>query len=142
MRLAVEQGDPDVDDGITGVYALFHLSAHALLDAGDELARHRAPDHLVAELEPGPFGQRFDLDVADRVLTVATGLFDVPAVAFRLAAKGFSQRYPQLDGIHADAVPVGQCVQHHTGMGLAPAPQHDLVRLRVLLDPQCRVLGS
>src|ERR1700735_5890686 len=130
MRFAVEQGDSDVDDGITGVHTLFHLSAHALLDARYELAPHRAADHLVAELDPGPFGQRFDFDVADRVLTVTTGLFDVPAVAFRLAAKGFSQRYPQLDGIHGDAIPVGQCVQHHTGMGFAPAPPHDLMRLR------------
>src|SRR5271169_6856326 len=108
MRLTVEQGDPDVDEGITGVHPLFHLSAHALLDARDELARHRAADHFVAELEPGPFRQRLDFDVADCVLTVTTGLFDVPAMAFRLAAKGFSQRYPQLDGIHGDAVPVGQ----------------------------------
>src|ERR1700729_3889296 len=138
MRLAVEQGDPDVDYGITGVHTLFHLGAHALLDARDELARHRAADHLVAELEPGPFGQRFDLDVADGVLAVTTGLFDVPAVAFRLAAKRFSQRYPQLDGIHGDAVPVGQCVQHHTGIGFAPSPQHDLMRLPGLLDPQWR----
>src|ERR1700735_5837137 len=127
MRLAVEQGDPDVDDGITGVHTLFHLGAHALLDARDELARHRAADHLVAELEPGPFGQRFDLDVADGVLAVTTGLFDVPAVAFRLAAKRFSQRYPQLDGLHGDAVPAGQCVQHHTRMGFATATHTDTV---------------
>ena len=100
------------------------------------------PTTLSRNSKPGAFGQRFDLDVADRVLTVSTGLFDVPAVAFRLAAKGFSQRYPQLDGIHGDAVAVGQCVQHHTGMRFAHAPQHDLMRLRVLLDPQRRVLGG
>ena len=56
MRLAVEQGDPDIDDGITGVHTPFHLSADALLDTRDELAWDRAADHLVAELEPGAFG--------------------------------------------------------------------------------------
>ena len=70
------------------------------------------------------------------------GLLDVAAMAFCLAAEGFSQRHPQFDGVHGDAVPVGQRVEHDAGVGLAHAPQHDLMGLRVLLDPQCRILGG
>ncbi len=53
MRLAVDERHPDVDHRVAGGDALLHLGADALLDAGDELARHRAADDLVDELEPG-----------------------------------------------------------------------------------------
>ena len=142
MGLAVEQRDPDVDHRVAGVHTLLHLRADTLLHAGDELPRHRAADHLVDELESGALRQRLHLDVADRVLAVSAGLLDVAAMAFGFAAERFSQRDPQSDGVHGDAVPVGQRLEHHAGMGLAHAPQHDLMRLRVLLDAQRRVLGG
>ena len=41
VRLAVGEGDPQVDDRVAVADAALHLRAHALLDAGDELARHR-----------------------------------------------------------------------------------------------------
>ena len=64
-------------------HAPFHLGPHALLHTRDELPRHRPADHLVDELESGARGQRLHLDVAHRILAVAAGLLDVPAVSLR-----------------------------------------------------------
>ena len=100
------------------------------------------PTTLSTNSNPGAFRERLHLDVAHRVLAVAAGLLDVAAMAFRFAADGFPQRHPQLDGVHGDAVPIGQCVEHDAGVGFAHAPQHDLMRLLILLDAQCRVLGG
>ena len=58
------QGHPDVDHRVARRHPLGQLRAHALLDAGDELARHGAADDPVDELEPAALGQRLDLDVA------------------------------------------------------------------------------
>ena len=44
--------------------------------------------------------------------------------------------------VHGDAVAVGQRVEHDARVRLAHAPEHDLVGLRVLLDPQRRVFGG
>ena len=107
-----------------------------------KLPRHRAADDLVDELESGALRQRLHLDVAHRELAMAAGLLDVSAVAFCVAAERLSQRHAQFDGVHGDAVPAGQRVEHHAGVRLAHAPQHDLVRLGVLLDAQRRVLGG
>ena len=106
------------------------------------LPRHRAADDLVDELEPGALRQWLDLDVADRVLAVPAGLLDVSAVPFCVAAERLPQRHPQVDGVDGHAVPFRQRVEHHAGVRLTHAPQHDLVRLGILLDPQRRVLGG
>ena len=79
MRLAVDERHADVDHRVAGADAALHLGAHALLDRGDELPRHRAADDLVDELEARARRQRLDLDVADGVLAVPAGLLDVPA---------------------------------------------------------------
>ena len=47
---------------------------HALLDRRDQVARDRAADDLVHELEPGPAGQRLDRQVADAEHALAAGL--------------------------------------------------------------------
>ena len=90
MGLAVEQCHPDVDHRIAGADTLLHLRPHALLDARDEVSGYRAADHFVDELESGALRQRLHPDVTHRVLAVAAGLLDVPAVAFRVAAECFS----------------------------------------------------
>ena len=71
MRLAVGERHPEVDHRVAVADAALHLGAHALLDAGDELAGYGAADDLVDELEAGALGQRLHLDVADGVLAVA-----------------------------------------------------------------------
>src|SRR5271156_5658902 len=139
VSLAVEQGHPDIDHRITCVHTLFHLRAHALLYTWDELPWHRSADHLIEELESGALRQRLHLDVAHRVLAVSAGLLNVAAMAFGFAAEGFSERDAEFDGVYGYPVPVGQRVEHNTGMGLAHAPEHDLVRFLVLFDPQRRV---
>ena len=50
------------------------------LDRGDELARDRAAEDLVDELEVAAARQRLDLDLAVAELAVAAGLLLVPAV--------------------------------------------------------------
>ncbi len=127
--------------GIAGADALLHLCPHALLDARDELPRHRAADHLVDELEAGALRQRLHLDVAHGELAVPAGLFDVAAVSLRRPAEGLAQRHAQVDLVDADPEPVGQTVQHDACVRLAHAPQHDLVGLWVLVDAKRRVFG-
>ena len=80
MRLAAGERDPDVDHRVAGA-AAGQLRADPLLDARDELPGHDAADHPLGELEAGAAGERLDLDLADGVLPVATGLLDVPARA-------------------------------------------------------------
>ena len=45
-------------------------------------------------------------------------------------------------GLDRDAVAVAQPVEQHVGVRLAHAPQHELVGLGVVLEPQRRVLGD
>ena len=90
VGLAVDQCHPQVDHGIAGADALLHLCRDTLLDAGDELSRNGAADDLVDELETGSLRERFDLDIADRVLAVSAGLLDVAAMALGAAGEGLA----------------------------------------------------
>ena len=92
MGLAVDQRDADVDDRVAGPDPALELSAHALLDARDELAGDHSADDLVDELEAGTRRQRLDLDVADRELAVAAALLDVAPGARRRARERLAQR--------------------------------------------------
>ncbi len=140
MRLAVEQRDADVDDGVAGHHTLLHLLPHPLLHRGDELARDGAAHDLVDELEPAATGQRLHLDVADRELSVPAGLLDVPAVTGGLAGERLAQRHLQLHLVDLGAVPGAEPVDQDVGVRLTHAPQHDLVGLGVVLHPQRRIL--
>ena len=141
MRLAVEQGHPQVDHRVPEPAALLHLRPDALLDARDELTRDRATDHLVHELEPRALRQRLDLDRAHGVLTVAAGLLDVPAQPPGAGAEGLAQRHDEGHLVHVHPVALGQPLDGHLGVRLAQAPEHELVGLEVVLDPQRGVLG-
>ena len=88
VRLAVAQGDPDVDDRVAGRHAPWSIWARTPFSTrGDELARHRAADDLVDELEARALRERLDLDVAHGVLPVPAGLLDVPSMALAPARR-------------------------------------------------------
>src|SRR5438128_12526400 len=106
MRLAVKQRYPDVFHRIAGKHTDFHLCPYALFYGRDELPRHDATDDFVDELEARAGRQRLDLDVADRVLAMTTGLFHIAAQAGGLARDRLAQRHPQLDCLDFDAVSV------------------------------------
>jgi hypothetical protein len=92
VGLAVEEGDPDVDQRVAGEHALGELGAGALLHRGDEVAWHGAADDLVDELETATAGERLDLEVAHGILPVPAGLLDVPALDDDLLDEGLAQR--------------------------------------------------
>ncbi len=100
------------------------------------------PTTLSTNSKPRAGRQRLDLDVADGVLPVPAGLLDVPAVARRPAGERLAQRHPQRHRLDLDAVAVAQPVEQHVDVRLAHAPQHELVGLGVVLQPQRRVLGD
>ncbi len=141
MRLAVEQGDPDVHHRVAGQHPHLHLGPDAFLDRRDELPRHHPADDLVDELQARAGRPGLDLDVADPELPVAAGLLDVPAQAPGLPADRLPQRNAQLAGLHRDAVTAGQPVEHQVGVRLTHAPEDQLAGLGVHLKPQRRVLG-
>ena len=101
-----------------------------------------AADHLVDELEAGALGQRLHLDVAHGVLPVPAGLLDVPAERLRRPGEGLPQRDHERDLVDVHGVALGQPLQGHLGVRLAHRPEHQLVGLGVVLDPQRRVLGA
>ena len=138
VGLAVGQGHAEVDDRVAVADAALHLGAHALLDRGDEVAGYGAPDDLVDELEPAALGEGLDLDVAHGVLAVAAGLLDVPAVALRGAAERLAQRHHERHLLDVHRVALGQPLDDDVGVGLAHAPDHQLVGLAVVLDTDAR----
>src|SRR3954470_6447352 len=71
--LAVDQGDPDVDDRIAGAHAVGERLFDALLDGRDELDRDGSAADLRDEVE-ALAGGRLDVDVHDAVLARAAGL--------------------------------------------------------------------
>ena len=107
MRLAVDQGDPDVDDRVAGTPPRGPSGARTPFSTDGMNWRGTAPPTtLSTNSNPEPGRQRLDLDVAHGVLAVAAGLLDVPAVALRRAAEGLAQRHPQRHRVDLDAVPV------------------------------------
>lgn len=142
MRLAVPQDDADVDERVAGGDAPGGLGADALLDGGDERAGDGAADDPVGEFDAGAGGQRLDVDLADGVLAVAAGLFDVAAASGGGSGEGLPQGDAVRDGVDLDPVVVAQPVQGDLLVGLAQAPQDELSGVRVLFEAQGRVLGD
>ena len=136
MRLPVGESHPEVHDGVAEADPALHLGADAAFDAGDELTGDRAADDLVVELEARTLGEGFDLDVADRILAVATGLLHVPSVSLPRTDEGLAERHDQVALLDADAEPGPQPVEGHVGVRLAHRPQHQLAGLGVVLDAE------
>lgn len=91
---------------------------------------------------PEPHGQRLDVDLADGVLAVAAGLFDVAAASGGRPGERLAQGDTVGDGVDLDAVAGAQPVQCHVQVGFPEAPQDDLVGVLVLFQAHGRVLGD
>ena len=87
MGLAVVEGDGEVHHREAEQGAFGHLGLDSLVHRPDELAWHGAAHHLVDELVARTAFEGSDLDLADRVLAVATRLFHVASWAFAGAVK-------------------------------------------------------
>ena len=135
MRLAVQEGDPHVDDrDVVVVQAMLQLRSHTLLDRADELGGHGAADDLLGEFDAGTAGERCHLDVADRVLPVPAGLLDEAAVATRGLGEGLAHGDLDRNGVHACSGR-SQPVQHDISVRLAQAPEHELPGVRAAFHP-------
>ena len=86
MERAVEDRGAEVDHRVAGEEAAHPRVLDALLDRRHELARDRAAEDVVDELEVAAARQRLELHLAVAELAVAAGLLLVPAV--RLGRRG------------------------------------------------------
>jgi hypothetical protein len=95
--------------------------------AGNEVARHRAAEDFVAELEAAAARQRLHANFAVAKLAVAAGLLLVPALRLGLAADGFAIRH--LGRLERDFGVVALLEPAHDGfnMRLARAGNEELV---------------
>ena len=87
---AVEDGDLDVDYGVSGEEAAGGGFADAFFYGGDVLAGDGSAEDVVDELDAGAAGEGFDAELAVAELAVASGLFLVAALGFGAAEDGFA----------------------------------------------------
>ena len=80
MIRAVGDGDPEIDDRVTGEVAAHPRVLDPLFDGRHELAWDRAAEDVVDELEIGSARQRLHSDLAVAELAVAAGLLLVTPV--------------------------------------------------------------
>jgi hypothetical protein len=142
VRLAVEERHPQVDHRAAGDQAALELAcARPSPPRGCSCAGPRRPPPCPRTRNPSQRGERLDIDVADRVLPVAAGLFHVAAVALGRGGERLAQRHLDRLGVQLDAARA-QPVEHHVGVRLAHRPEHQLVGLGVAVEPQRRVAGD
>ena len=102
---------------------------HAFLDRADVVARYRAADHLLRELEAGAARHRLDIEHDVAELAVAAGLFLVPAALGDPLADGLLIADRRRLRFDVDTEAVLQPLQRHAQVHLALPPQHDVVGL-------------
>ncbi len=102
-----------------------------------------AADDPLGELEPGPAGERLDLDLADGVLPVAAGLLHVPAQPGAGLGRA-SRAAPPRTSTWPTETPnrSREPLQRGVGVRLAHRPQHRAARCPAIVDAQRRVLGG
>ena len=140
VELPVVERHLHVHHRVAGQGPLRHRLDEALLNGADELPGDRAADDLVHELEPAAPGERLDLEVADRVLTVTSRLLDVASLGLRRRP----DRLPvgDLGGVvhDLDAELALHALHRHVEVGLAHPVHHGLVGLVGSLHAERRVL--
>jgi hypothetical protein len=141
VRLASRERDPQVHHGEPRAYALLHLGADALFHGRDESPGNDATHRFVHEFETPAAGKRLHVDVADGVLPVPSGLFDVPAVSGRGRCEGFTQWRHHVHGVQFHAL-VAEPVQDYLDVGLSHAPEDQLVRFGIPLHAEGGISGG
>ena len=142
VGLAVVEGDGEVHHREAEQGALGHLGLDSLVHRPDELARHGAAHHLVDELVARPAFEGGDLDLADRVLAVATRLFHVASLGLRGGGEGFPQRYLHGHLVDVQAVALPQPRQQQLLVCLTHSPQQLLVGFGVTFQADGDVLDG
>ena len=135
MGFAVVQGHGDVDHREAEQGALGHLRLDALVHRPDELPGNSAADHLVDELVSCAAFQGSDLDVADRVLSVAARLLHVTPLSLGRCDEGLPQRHLDRDLVDAQPIALPETCQQQFLVGLPHRPEQLLVRLGVTFQP-------
>ncbi len=92
MVRTVIETHANIDHGITGQIAAGHGFSHAFLDCGNIIARDRAADNLIDELETFPRRERLDLEPSIAELAAAPGLFFQLSLGAGATANGFLVR--------------------------------------------------
>ena len=110
------------------------------LDRRNELARDRAAEDVVDELEVAAARQRLELHLAVAELAVAAGLLLVPAV--RLGGRGdrLAVGNPRQLQVDLDAEPALQLRDRHLDVRLSLAGEQQLLGLRVAVVAERRIL--
>jgi hypothetical protein len=112
----------------------------ALFDGGDEVARNRAPEDVVLELEIGAAGERRHLDPAIGEMAVAARLFLVAPVRFRLAGDRLAVGNLRRVKDHLYVVPFLQPRHRDLDVELTGARKVELLGLLVPLEMERGVL--
>ena len=102
-----------------------------LLDRRHELARDRAAEDVVDELEIAAARQRLEPDLAVAELPVAAGLLLVAAVRLGRGGDRLAVRDPRQLQVHLDAEAALQLRDRDLDVRLALAGEQQLLRLRV-----------
>ena len=94
--------------GIAGEHALLQLGPRALLDRGDELARHGAADHLVDELDAAPRSSGSISSWQTAYCPCPPDCLTSRPCTCTCGHEGLPQRGPQRLDLHLDVVAVAQ----------------------------------
>ena len=142
MRLAVDQGHPDVDDRVAGRDARAPSGRGRPSPRDGMNCRGTAPPTtLSTNSKPAPAAAarpRCRRRRTGRARRTASRAGRDPG----RAAERLAQRHPQRHRVDLRRRSGAQPVEQHVGVRLAHAPQHQLVGLGVVLQPQRRVLGD
>ena len=136
---AVGQRHLQIGDGETERAACEPVD-NALFHRADIVARHRAADHLLGELEALAARQRLDVEHDVAELAVAAGLLLVAAALDDRLADGLRVADRGRMRFDLDAEAIAQPLARHAQMHLALAPQHGVVGLGVHHDAERRIL--
>ena len=140
MVLAVDAAHPDVDDREARQGAVRKPLEDALLDGRDQVARDRAADDLVDELESAPTGQRLHAQVADPEHALAAGLLlQLPLHVLDLARDRLAVRDLRAREIDLEVEHALQAAGADPDVQLAHAGQQELTGVGVAIDVQRRV---
>ena len=140
MVRAVEDRDAEVDHRKAGEIAAHARFLNALFHRRNELARDRAAEDVVDELEVRAARQRLDLDLAVAELAVAAGLLLVAAVRLGRRLDRLAIRDARRLEVDVDAEAPLQFRDRHLDVELALAVEQQLLGLRIAAVADRRIL--
>ena len=137
---AVDQRHLEVDHREAGEHAGVARGLEALLDAGDELLRHRTADDLALEAVARTRRGRLEHQLDAGELARTAGLLLVGVVDLGLAAERLAIGDLRSADVGVDLVGAAQDVDLDLEMELPHALDHGLARLLIGRDAESRIL--